>query len=173
MAVGRVTPSVPNQNWFLSSPGQIFSFYASTLKKPTVCVIETHSHRNVFNPKRPAKRTARSLIWTLKQVFVLIKQSTYAHWKHKVNVHTLLSPQKPEHASPAWGRHSQTFKLNFTNSWEHVFALVLTAKRQRFKQAYPYIHPSNTHSQPGFCRSGISRTDSIFPETRYVCLAFQ
>lgn len=137
-----------------------------------MCVIETHSHRNVFNPKRPAKRTAPSLIWTLKQVFVLIKQSTYAHWKHKVNVHTLLSPQKPEHASPVWGRHSQTFKLNFTNSWEHVLSF---DRQMTVFQTGLSIYPSikHTHSQPGFCRSGISRTDSIFPETRYVCLAFQ
>ncbi len=36
-------------------------------------------HWNTLNPKRPAKRTACTLIRTLKQVFVLIKLSTHTH----------------------------------------------------------------------------------------------
>lgn len=113
VAVERVTPSVPNQNWFLNPPGQTFSFYSPNLKQNN-----SLHHWNTFNPKRPAKRTACTLIRTLKQVFVLIKLSTHTHSKHKVNVHALLSPQKTRgcvtrHSNSTWRTHGNMSSLKF------------------------------------------------------------
>ncbi len=90
---------------------------------------------------------------------------THTHSKHKVNahIHTLLST-----------RH-RTFSV-FQTQLDELMGTCLLLSFDRLKTALQTglsIYPSNTHAHPGFCRSGISRTDSIFPQTCYVCLAFQ
>ncbi len=87
--------------------------------------------------KRPAKRTACTLIRTLKQVFVLIKLSTHTHSKHKVNahIHTLLST-----------RH-RTFSV-FQTQLDELMGTCLLLSFDRLKTALQTglsIYPSNTH----------------------------
>lgn len=55
VAEGRVSLQLPKPNWFLSSPGQIF-FFPLSLKKPTACVIETHSCTNTPSPRGSAEK---------------------------------------------------------------------------------------------------------------------